>query len=342
MRNHLPILIKLSLLALAVALVLHFRIVTLDKVIATFVPPRAALVALGLILIGAQLSVLRWHLLLRWQGSPLPYRRVWQISYISWFLGSILPGAAGGDALRAGCILRAAAGFRVPAVLTILLDRLFGLVALLIVALAVAAVLARQIASQPVLAGLIAMAAAALLGLTTVLPFAAWLKRRLVPMLARRGHPRLARPLRIFDEAAAQSSSWRLRPMRLFLCLGLGIAGHALVVAAIVVLAMQLGQSQLSVAQICLAATLAILANHLPLTPGGLGVGEASFAQICLLLAPGSGAVGFGSVIVAFRLVTLLSYLPGGVALLTYREAVANARSIAESTAVTPASSSAG
>jgi uncharacterized membrane protein YbhN (UPF0104 family) len=124
--------------------------------------------------------------------------------------------------------------------------------------------------------------------------------------------------------------------------------GHLLVATAIVVLARASGLATLSHAETAFAGTLGVLANQLPLTPGGLGVGESSFAQIARLLAPGSGALAYGSVIFTFRLVTLVSFLPGAVALLSFRhdggqrQAAAKAQSMADTTASSPASSSAG
>jgi uncharacterized membrane protein YbhN (UPF0104 family) len=339
MRNCPSVLLKLCLLAVALALVVWFGVVSPAAVLAAFARPGPALVALGLILLGAQLSVLRWHWLLRWQGSPLRLGQVWQISYISWFLGSFLPGAAGGDALRALYVHRECPETRVPAFLTILLDRLLGLAALLLLALGLAAALPGQVMAQPVLAALVGLAAAGLLAMLAAVPLAAWLHQAVAPALGR--WPWVAALVRELADAAGKAlAGWREQPARLLACLGLGVVGHVLVVLAIVLLARGQGVMALTTGQLGLAGTLAVLANHLPLTPGGVGVGETSFAEICRLLAPGSAVVAYGSVIFAFRLVTLLSYLPGAVALLTYRRgAAAKARSIAASTVSTAASS---
>ena len=339
MRNCRPVLLKLCLLAAALALLMWFGVVSPAAVLAAFHRPGSALAALGLILVGAQLSVLRWHWLLRWQGSPLRLGQVWQISYISWFLGSFLPGAAGGDALRALYVHRECPGTRVPALLTILLDRLLGLAALLLLALGLAAAMPAQVLAQPVLAALVGLAAAGLMAMLLSVPLAAWLHGLLAPLLAR--WPRLAALAAALVEAAGEAlAGWRSNPSRLVACLGVGLLGHVLVVAAIVLLARGQGVAGLTIGQLGLASTLAVLANHMPLTPGGVGVGEASFAEICRLLAPGGAVAAYGSVIFTFRLVTLLSYLPGAVALLTYRRgAAAKARSMAASTASTAASS---
>jgi uncharacterized protein (TIRG00374 family) len=339
------VLAKLAVLAVALTLVVHFNIVKPGDVVAALARPGLALSALALIFLGAQLSVLRWHLLLHWQGSPLRFSQTWQICYISYFLGSFLPGASGSDALRALYMYRECPDTRVPAFLTILADRIAGLVALLMLVLGLAAAIPAKILSQPALMTLVLGAAVFLLASVPVLLLA----RLIVPRFRLLRVPRLVRNAARFRDTIAQAlAAWRGQPHRVALCLGIGVLGHLLVAAAIVVLAHASGLATLSRAETAFAGTLAVLANQLPLTPGGLGVGESSFAQIARLLAPGSEAQAYGSVIFTFRVVTLVSFLPGAVALLIFRhgggqgQAAANARSTAETTASTPASSSAG
>ena len=336
---------KLAVLAVALGLVGRLGIVSPAAVVASFAQPGAALAALALIWLGAQLSVLRWHLLLHWQGSPLRFSQCWQISYISYFVGSFLPGAAGSDALRALYIQRECPETRAAAILTILFDRILGLAALLLLILGLAAAMPSAVLGSPTLVILMLGAAGVVLVLIVTLPLASsllWQFRRLpLPRVARRAE-------RLVGVMTRALATWRGQPRRVLLCLGIGVLGHLFVAAAIVVLARAGGIHALSAAQVALAGTLAVLANQLPLTPGGLGVGETSFAQICRLLAPDSALLAYGSVIFAFRLVNLLSFLPGVIALLTFRhggaqaQAEPKARSMAPSTASTPASSSSG
>ena len=152
---------KLAVLAVALGLVGRLGIVSPAAVVASFAQPGAALAALALIWLGAQLSVLRWHLLLHWQGSPLRFSQCWQISYISYFVGSFLPGAAGSDALRALYIQRECPETRAAAILTILFDRILGLAALLLLILGLAAAMPSAVLGSPTLVILMLGAAGA-------------------------------------------------------------------------------------------------------------------------------------------------------------------------------------
>src|SRR6201989_1171387 len=86
--------LNLFLIAAALLIIFWTGIVTPQALWAVFSRPVPAVAALIVLLAGAQLSIWRWHILLGLQGSPLAFGQVWRISYISWFLGSFLPGAA--------------------------------------------------------------------------------------------------------------------------------------------------------------------------------------------------------------------------------------------------------
>lgn len=92
------------------------------------------LAAYALTFIGIVLSVSRWRLLLQAQGATLP--RLWLLrSYlVATFFNNFLPSTVGGDASRAYDCYRITGGSR-RAMSSVLLDRLLGLLALVMLAL---------------------------------------------------------------------------------------------------------------------------------------------------------------------------------------------------------------
>jgi glycosyltransferase 2 family protein len=70
---------------------------------------------------------------------------------------------------------------------------------------------------------------------------------------------------------------------------------------------------------------LTLLANALPLTPSGIGVGEAAFDQICRWLEPTPSGAAYSSIFFAFRLVSTLTCIPGLVSLAVYRNSARSA-----------------
>ncbi len=66
-----------------------------------------------------------------------------------------------------------------------------------------------------------------------------------------------------------------------------------------------------------------MVANILPFTPGGLGVGEAAFELICRWLAPSIISAPYASIFFAFRAVSMVMLIPGAIAFAMHRQGVA-------------------
>lgn len=77
------------------------------------------------------LGAFRWHLLLKVQGIHLSFGRVLQLFMIGVFFNVFLPGAVGGDVVKIYYLLKETKGQQAAAFLTVLMDRLLGLVALI-------------------------------------------------------------------------------------------------------------------------------------------------------------------------------------------------------------------
>ncbi len=80
----------------------------------------------------ALLGALRWYLLLRVQEIRLTYRRVVQLFMIGAFFNLFMLGTVGGDVVKAYYLLRETSQQKAVAFLTILMDRLIGLIALIV------------------------------------------------------------------------------------------------------------------------------------------------------------------------------------------------------------------
>jgi len=81
----------------------------------------------GVICLGAW----RWGILLRIQGVRLPYADLWRLTMIGQFFSLAIPGAVGGDLVKMGYIARRVpAGKTAESILTIVLDRIVGILGL--------------------------------------------------------------------------------------------------------------------------------------------------------------------------------------------------------------------
>lgn len=74
-------------------------------------------------------SIVRWHLLLEVAGAAVGWGRTAQLAVAGLFFNSVLPGVMGGDVMRAFWAARDAPQARPAAVVSILLERVLGLTA---------------------------------------------------------------------------------------------------------------------------------------------------------------------------------------------------------------------
>src|SRR6266487_3456245 len=77
------------------------------------------------------LATVRWQMLLRVQGITLSWLRALALVMIGLFFNMFLPGLVGGDAMRLYFVFKWAPRKKAPAALSVAMDRVLGLVAIL-------------------------------------------------------------------------------------------------------------------------------------------------------------------------------------------------------------------
>ena len=276
------------------------------------------LVAAGaLILSTLPIGALRWGIVLRALDIALPLVPVFHIQCIATFFNQLLLGPTSGDAIRgvyAWRMLRHGGG-RIA--ISIIVDRALGLLALFIVAFLLIPLRWHQVQQVPQLRLLaISLAAAVGAGLAGCIILLAapelvsWLRSRL---------RRFPRVVQLTDRAQHLFVAFRHRPSALLAAFCLAVLGQCATLLAFLVIAGSLHIGTLTFSDYSIAAPLALVANTLPFTPGGLGVGEAAFAQLCRWLETISSAAPYASVFFAFRAVSMVTLLLGLVSFVVHR-----------------------
>jgi len=87
------------------------------------------LAAFGVMLLQSPLGAVRWRLLLRVQGIHITFLESLRLTYIGWFFNTWMPGATGGDFIKAYYIAKQT-HHKPEAVTVVFLDRVIGLVSL--------------------------------------------------------------------------------------------------------------------------------------------------------------------------------------------------------------------
>ena len=266
----------------------------------TMVPLRIWLMALATFMAGHVVSAFKWRLLIG--GSDIPFSRAVTAHFAGLTANLCLPGAVGGDVVRAGLVLRNAT-VKTPIAMGSLADRVLDTLGLLLLAALGAALTVSR--SGSALAVLVKVGLVVAAGVAAVLGAALLLPRLPQP-------PKIRRLALSVRDAV---TSLKRRRAALIVCLCLSMAVQSLFIGVNILLATNSGLV-LPAAAWFFAWPLAKLLALAPISLGGLGVREASLAA---LLAPlGASPARVVAVGLLWQSILLVSGLLGGSVLLLF------------------------
>lgn len=250
------------------------------------------------------LMALRLSLLFRPHSLKLSLGSAFRLTLVGQFFTVFLPGGAGGDMVKMYYAARENRGRRTEIVTIVLFDRAVGLFSLVVLSLLIAPFFLSTIVSSPILGGLLIAAALLTLallagGTIAISGFAARHRfvQRLFDRLPGGSHVR-----RVMETLR----SYRHNLGALAAAVGLGLAGNLTTLASTMLIGLVMNPGALAW-RMSLLIPLGDVANSIPLTPGGLGVGEAAFGFLFSLGGLARGA----DILLGWRLVTVLVSLLG-------------------------------
>lgn len=268
----------------------------------------ALVLALALYFLAISLSVFKWDIVVRAQNIDVPLSDLMMYYFVGLFFGNLLPSNVGGDVVRAYGLMRAS-GRREAAAISVLVDRLMGLVAFLgaavVMAILATLVLARGSELQQLEVATVVTA--------TIFLFAAALlfSRRFSQRVKHIFDFSLLRPLRpmaqrVFEALQVYRHSYRA------LVLNVAISVCIVIVTTLVwyTVAYALGET-VSLFYFFLFNPLIAFVLLIPISFNGLGPKEATAVFFF-------GLVGMSSEValamsLMFHLIVVVSSLPGGV-----------------------------
>ncbi len=265
------------------------------------------LLALGLYFLAIAVGCLKWRLLLKAQGIEVPFASLLSYIFVGIFFGNFLPTNVGGDVVR-GYDLARHTERAAEAAISVLMDRLVGLIAFISMA-TIAAIIAAQVTGLESLRTLMIATLVALVAF--VAGFLLLLSRRLRALLERLFHLRLLAPLaplyrRLSDSLACYGQAYSALLRALLLAVtGLIITNF---VNYLVVLALGGG---ISLLYIFLFNPLIAFVLLIPISVGGIGLNQSAYVFFFNLV--GVPEVKSLSLSLIMQVIIILVSLPGGV-----------------------------
>jgi uncharacterized membrane protein YbhN (UPF0104 family) len=276
-------------------------------------------VATVLIAFALSCQIVRWYMLVRALDLPFTIRNAFRLGMVGVFANTFLPGAVGGDLVKAYFLAKAHPERMAPAVSTVIMDRamgLFGLILFVAVLGSIAWAMGDpRIVGNPELQrivrlmGIIAASSVAGFLLLGYLPL-----RRVERFSGRlKSIPKLGKSL---SEAWGAVWTYRQRLKTVIIGVGLSAASHfglvfAFHAASRVFPPANPETDQATLAEHMVVAPIGFIAQALPVSPGGVGVGEVVFAWLYELSnrTAQRGVIGRLSLRVVEWIIGLLGYL---------------------------------
>ncbi|OJY26396.1 MAG: hypothetical protein BGO98_39280 [Myxococcales bacterium 68-20] len=272
---------------------------------------RPSLLALDLALFatGMVVATLRYQVLLGLAGVVVPFSTLLRLQMTASFFNVVIPGNIGGDVVKALYVARdAPKEKRTTILLVAFVDRLLGVVALVMLGMIIALV-RPSVWADPLLRPLAAVVAA--LGGATLLggAFALFVVRKAGARLERytSGPSKISK---LLNQLVASMRLVSAGPRRLAVALGLAMAFHALGMAFFTILTQALLQREVPYSSVATVFPLGLLTLVLPISPSGLGVGHIAFKRLFEAIGLAGGATVFNVYLLGQIVPCLLGIFP--------------------------------
>jgi glycosyltransferase 2 family protein len=309
----LKLVIKILIAIMAILFLLNsgsldfYSILIAFKHLDLFVP------ALVCLLFGIVLSGIRWWVLLGATNNIITIRTALSIQFMGSFFSSWLPGAAGGDAVKGVLLYKLLDSGRSSAIVSIAVDRLFAVFGLVTIAVFSSIYLGQSMPLNNTVQFYLGFLYYGVVGIALlIIIFIAilWVifKFSLQSYLPSKGCNYLSS---IFKIMQCYKNAW----VRLILCAVISMIASGIVVIGIIFISLMFDFAP-SPAITAIAGVMGNVSSVIPVSPGGLGVGEAVFSKISSDLS--HSIEPFATIYFTFRIGMLISNIPGMVVTILY------------------------
>lgn len=272
--------------------------------------PSLVAMDLGVFLFATLFGTLRWRALLTLVDVRPRLGRLLQLQLSASFFNVVIPGNVGGDVMKALYVARDAKPEARPTILLIVfLERLLGLIGLVVLGSVVVLARGEAIWSQPLMrplaASVVALGAGTAIGLTVFLLVMNKAGAKIATWTS--GTSKIARILTQLVSALRLVSG---SPATLLRALVFSLGIHALGIGFFTILVRQIGGHDVGFAEMAGVYPLGILTLILPVSPSGLGVGHVAFDKLFDAIHLSGGATVFNVYLLGTMAPYLLGILP--------------------------------
>lgn len=279
------------------------------SVLSLMAAPHYIAVALVLAFTNLSISNWRWTLLLQARGFDVGISRTMPLTLIADFFNFAIPGAIGGDVVKAYYIAQDHPSRKMEAVTSVVVDRVLGLYAMVILALIAIVVNLTFVLSKPELVFVALMSSGVFALMTTFLAgclskrVRQLLKMDLVLQKLPGGH--------VGQKFYEAIHSYRNHLSSLFFAMILSLGAQLVAIGFMMFVGYVVGETQLTFATFLFAVPLGFIVSAIPISPAGIGVGQYAFLALFRMFSGTETNLGQTSITV-FQVTLFLWGLVGG------------------------------
>ncbi|KHD87574.1 MAG: hypothetical protein OM95_13325 [Bdellovibrio sp. ArHS] len=237
--------------------------------------PWAAATALLLVTLNIFFASERWRILIRSQGLPARSWPVFKLTLIGAFFNFAMPGGVGGDVIKAYYFTRENPGSKVVAVTSVLMDRVLGLFAMILLALLVMIYDLHHIVQTPALLTLFyficALFAAFLIALSLIFSVKLYDSGAIKKGIHRL--PLSEKFLKLYESMHLYGKDGK----RFMAVIMMSLVSQACAIIFLYLAGQMAGFDDVAARTYFLVAPLGFMATAIPISPAGVGVGQAAF-----------------------------------------------------------------
>jgi len=277
-----------------------------------------AIFLLGTLYLQIAIISWRWNLLNGALGFGIRYREAFSLSMIGMLFTVVIPGSVGGDVIKAYYVGTRVPNRRAHAFTTILMDRYLGLLSLLTLGALGVAWNYHEILANKVMTTLATFVVVAFLGGCLSLTAAVLFSTQVAGLLRKlQGRVPLVNHAVKSCEAL---EAFRANPGVLAIGVLMSLPSHLIACLGMRVAMGMVGAGDMPLERFLLIVPLGLISTVIPLSPGGVGIGQAAFYGLCESLAKGTGNAASNAFTV-YQTLQVAVYLSGFIPYLSHKGA---------------------
>ena len=260
------------------------------------------------------LASLKWWLLLISANYNIPFLMTYLLYSTGLFFNNFMPGGTGGDIIKGVYLYKfVAESQRTGALFTIIIDRIIGLHALTIIALSSYFLLIKKISFELNFA-LIFVIFIAIFSIPIFFYVIMSIEKFLKYIIIKNFKIDIIIKLEdIFSRLVIAFDNYKDKKLYLSSCWIISVINHLLTLSCFYIVTIILEINMLDIFEVIYVGSFSLMANFIPLTPGGIGIGEGAFNYFAESLQGNDlSNIAYGSIFfLAFRVLFTLVTLTG-------------------------------